>query len=61
MKDLMRRVAICSTAQSYATLKGTVPLNGHNGYQPPAQRLAAWLVGYVPANGPTVRWGKHPG
>ena len=25
-------------------------LNGHNGYQPPAQRLAAWLVGYVPAN-----------
>ena len=35
-------------------------LNGHNGYQPPAQRLAAWLVGYVPANGPTVRWGQTP-
>ena len=35
-------------------------LNGHNGYQPPAQRLAAWLVGYVPANGPTVRWWQTP-
>ena len=35
-------------------------LNGYNGYQPPAQRLAAWLVGYVPANGPTVRWGQTP-
>ena len=35
-------------------------LNGHSGYQPPAQRLAAWLVGYVPANGPTVRWGQTP-
>ena len=31
-----------------------------HGYQPPAQRLAAWLAGYVPANGPAVRWGQAP-
>ena len=37
MIDLMRRVAICATAQSCAPRqKGTVRLNGHNGYQPPA-------------------------
>ena len=31
-----------------------------NGFQRLAQRLVAWLVGYVPANGPTVRWGQAP-
>ena len=60
MIDMRRDGLWRATAQSYHAIKGTVVLNGHNGYQPPAQRLAAWLVGYVPANGPTVRWGQAP-
>ena len=29
------------------------------GFPPLAQRLATGPAGYVPANGPTVRWGRH--
>ena len=61
MIDCMRRERwICATAQSHASKKGRRHSSTDNGFQRLAQRLAAWLVGYVPANGRFRQLGVLP-